>query len=226
MHPWLHFKTITRHKLLVMKYCFRIGLYKQGLLHDLSKYSPTEFLVGCKYYQGTRSPNNAEREDIGVSTSWLHHKGRNKHHFEHWVDYSLDGEHPIMGAQMPRKYVAEMVMDRISASRNYLGDAYNDSQPLDYFLKSKEKLWFIHPQTKKELEALLLRLRFSLLLGSLGSRLCVGGRIRSRLLEKRAFRFFLFGLNGLHLAGGSRRLGFAGLLALRTGHRCLRSLCL
>ena len=35
------------------------------------------------------------------------------------------------------------------------GDAYNDSQPLDYFLKSKEKLWFIHPQTKKELEALL-----------------------------------------------------------------------
>ena len=52
MHPWLHFKTITRHKLLVMKYCFRIGLYKQGLLHDLSKYSPTEFLVGCKYYQG------------------------------------------------------------------------------------------------------------------------------------------------------------------------------
>ena len=66
MHPWLHFKTITRHKLLVMKYCFRIGLYKQGLLHDLSKYSPTEFLVGCKYYQGTRSPNNAEREDLSL----------------------------------------------------------------------------------------------------------------------------------------------------------------
>ena len=105
-HPWLHFRTITRHKLLVMRYCFRIGLYKQGLLHDLSKYSPTEFLVGCKYYQGTRSPNNAEREATGVSMSWLHHKGRNRHHFEHWVDYSLDGEHVIMGARMPRKYVA------------------------------------------------------------------------------------------------------------------------
>ena len=151
-----HLQTINHHKYLVMKECFKVGLYRQGLLHDLSKYSPTEFLVGCKYYQGTRSPNNAEREDIGVSTSWLHHKGRNKHHFEHWVDYSVnDGEHVIMGAQMPRKYVAEMVMDRISASRNYLGDAYNDSQPLEYFLKSKEKLWFIHPQTNKELEALL-----------------------------------------------------------------------
>ena len=154
-NAWHHFLTITHHKLVVMEGCFKVGLFKQGLLHDLSKYSWEEFRTGVKYYQGTRSPNNAEREDIGVSTSWLHHKGRNKHHFEHWVDYSLDGEHVIMGAQMPRKYVAEMVMDRISASRNYLGDAYDDSQPLDYFLKSKEKLWFIHPQTKKELEALL-----------------------------------------------------------------------
>ena len=154
-NAWHHFLTITHHKLVVMEGCFKVGLFKQGLLHDLSKYSWEDFRTGVKYYQGTRSPNNAEREDIGVSTSWLHHKGRNKHHFEHWVDYSLDGEHVIMGAQMPRKYVAEMVMDRISASRNYLGDAYDDSQPLDYFLKSKEKLWFIHPQTKKELEALL-----------------------------------------------------------------------
>lgn len=140
---------------MVMYYCFRVGLYKQGLLHDLSKYAPAEFLVGCKYYQGNRSPNNAEREDIGVSTAWLHHKGRNKHHYEHWVDYSLDGEHVIMGAQMPRKYVAEMVMDRISASRTYMGKDYNHKAPLEYYLKSKEKLWFVHPRTKQELEGLL-----------------------------------------------------------------------
>lgn len=150
-----HFCTITRHKLLVMKHCFRVGLYRQGLLHDLSKYSWTEFKVGCKYYQGDRSPNNAERETTGVSLAWLHHKGRNKHHYEHWVDYSLDGEHVIMGAKMPKKYVAEMVVDRISASRNYLGDAYTDQEPLKYYLKSKEKLWFIHPETKRDLEAML-----------------------------------------------------------------------
>ncbi len=155
MHPWLHFKTITRHKLLVMRYCFRIGLYKQGLLHDLSKYEPVEFLVGCKYYQGDRSPNNAEREATGISRSWLHHKGRNKHHFEYWVDYVPGDEHIINGVPMPRKYVAEMVMDRISASRNYLGDKYDHTQPLSYFLKSKERLWFIHPETKRDLEALL-----------------------------------------------------------------------
>ena len=138
-----------------MRYCFRIGLYKQGLLHDLSKYEPVEFLVGCKYYLGDRSPNNAEREATGISRSWLHHKGRNKHHFEYWVDYVPGDEHIINGVPMPRKYVAEMVMDRISASRNYLGDKYDHTQPLSYFLKSKERLWFIHPDTKRDLEALL-----------------------------------------------------------------------
>ena len=151
-----HFRTITRHKLLVMQKCFRVGLYRQGLLHDLSKYAPTEFLVGMKYYQGNRSPNNAEREDTGVSLSWLHHKGRNKHHYEYWVDYDpARGERILAGARMPRKYVAEMVMDRISASRTYLGDKYTNQEPLNYYLKSKEKLWFVHPQTKKELEGLL-----------------------------------------------------------------------
>ncbi len=74
----------------------------QGFLHDLSKYSPTEFMVGAKYYQGTRSPNNAEREATGVSTSWLHHKGRNKHHFEYWVDYGIGAEHVLAGMPMPR----------------------------------------------------------------------------------------------------------------------------
>ena len=125
---WKHFKTITHHKILVAKGCFRIGLYKQGILHDLSKYTPEEFLVGAKYYQGTRSPNNAEREAIGYSTAWLHHKGRNKHHYEYWIDYSA---HSIPGSMapvpMPKRYIAEMVMDRIAASKVYEGKNYTDA---------------------------------------------------------------------------------------------------
>lgn len=85
---WKHFRTITYHKYLVMKGCFAVGLYRQGLTHDLSKYSPAEFLVGAKYFQGNRSPNNAEREEKGYSSAWLHHKGRNRHHYEYWIDYS------------------------------------------------------------------------------------------------------------------------------------------
>ena len=135
MKAWQHFKTITTHKMWVMRYCFKIGLYWQGLTHDLSKYSPTEFLVGMKYYQGDRSPNNAEREDTGMSKSWMHHKGRNKHHFEYWIDYGINCGTIIKGVPMPRRYVAEMIMDRISASRVYLGDAYTDQAPYQYLKK-------------------------------------------------------------------------------------------
>ena len=133
MKAWSHFLTVTRHRRLVRRYCFRLGLYWQGLTHDLSKYSPAEFLVGAKYYQGTRSPNNAEREDIGYSSSWLHHKGRNKHHFEYWIDYTLDKSTcsrdgrprvKLVGMKMPRRYVAEMVIDRMSASKNYQKENY------------------------------------------------------------------------------------------------------
>lgn len=149
-----HFRTITEHKLLVMKHCFQIGLYRQGLMHDLSKYFPTEFFVGAKYYQGTRSPNNAEREAKGYSTAWLHHKGRNRHHFEYWIDYSLDGDHCMEGMRMPRRYVAEMLADRIAASKVYNKGTYTQHDPLRYFLEGQSH-YMIHPQTKRELEFLL-----------------------------------------------------------------------
>lgn len=95
-----HFDTITHHKLLVMKYCFACGLYRQGLAHDLSKYSPTEFIPGCIYYQGDHSPNEAERQAKGYTAAWLHHKGRNKHHLEYWIDYG-GGKTGLVGMKIP-----------------------------------------------------------------------------------------------------------------------------
>lgn len=155
---WKHFKTITYHKYLVMQGCFKVGLYRQGILHDLSKYSPDEFWVGVKYYQGNRSPNNAEREDIGYSSAWLHHKGRNKHHYEYWIDYSTKAIAGGMApAPMPVRYVAEMLMDRIAACKVYNGADYTDASPLEYYSKGKEKAP-IHPRTKKLLEKLLTML--------------------------------------------------------------------
>lgn len=154
MKIWRHFCTITQHRLLVMKYCFKIGLYRQGLTHDLSKYSPAEFLPGCRYYQGYRSPNNAEREDKGYSSAWLHHKGRNKHHYEYWIDYSLKTGKDLAGMKMPTKYVAEMMMDRIAAARIYKKEAYDQHQPLAYYEQGKEA-YVIHEETRELLEYLL-----------------------------------------------------------------------
>jgi hypothetical protein len=140
-----------------MKKCFQVGLYRQGLLHDLSKYSWTEFRVGCKYYQGTRSPNNAEREDKGYSSAWLHHKGRNKHHYEYWIDYGLDGDRALIGMKMPVCYVVEMFLDRIAACEVYKGRAYKPSDPLDYFYSGKGH-YVMHEETKDLLEDLLVML--------------------------------------------------------------------
>ena len=152
---WKHFKTITYHKYLVAKGCFRVGLYKQGLLHEMSKYSPAVFWVGVKYFQGNISHNNAEREDIGYSNAWLHHKGRNKHHYEYWIDYSIQtipgGMAPV---PMPRKYIAEMIMDRIAASKVYEGTAYTDASPLKYYYKGTDKAP-IHEETREVLLRML-----------------------------------------------------------------------
>jgi len=153
MKAMQHFKTITKHKILVMKGCFQIGLFKQGLLHDLSKYTPAEFLIGCKYYQGVRSPNNAERENKAYSEAWMHHKGRNKHHYEYWTDYSLDGK-GIIPVSMPRKYVAEMFIDRVSASKIYEKENYDQTKPLQYFIQGKGH-YNMSQKTSDELEFLL-----------------------------------------------------------------------
>lgn len=130
-----HFSTITRHKIVVMKHCFKVGLYKQGLLHDLSKYSPTEFIPGVKYFQGNKSPNNQQRLVEGCSEAWLHHKGRNKHHFEYWMDYPLNSReiHKLIGIEMPIRYAIEMFCDRVAASKIYNKDAYTDRSPLEYY---------------------------------------------------------------------------------------------
>ena len=157
MNAWKHFCTITKHRMLVASGCFQIGLYWQGLAHDLSKYSPTEFRNGIKYYQGTRSPNNAEREDKGYSEAWMHHKGRNRHHFEYWTDISpVSRQYEPM--PIPRKYLAEMIMDRRAACMTYQGKAYTDGSALAYLEKSLERTR-MHPQTLKELTFLLTMLR-------------------------------------------------------------------
>ena len=153
-----HLKTVRHHRRIVRRYCFRLGLYRQGLCHDLSKFSPVEFLPGVRYFQGSRSPNEAERQDKGYSAAWLHHKGRNKHHLEYWIDYSVEPGRGLRGMKMPGRYVAEMFCDRIAASRTYRRELYQDSDPWDYYERSKGH-YLIHPETQALLEKTLLLLR-------------------------------------------------------------------
>lgn len=155
-HPIKHFRTITKHRHKVMAHCFKVGVGFQGLFHDMSKYSPTEFCEGAKNYLGTRSPNEHAREVFGYSRAWLHHKGRNKHHFEYWRDVDVRTKQ-YAPVKMPVRYVAEMFCDRVAASKIYQGDRYTDRSALDYFLRggAKKKM---HPETAALLESWLIML--------------------------------------------------------------------
>lgn len=148
-----HLRTINRHRHKVIAHCAKAGILWQGLRHDLSKYSPTEFIPGVKYFQGTRSPNEAERELNGYSLAWMHHKGRNRHHYEYWTDMNRETKcyEPV---PMPRRYFVEMVMDRRAACMTYQGKAYRDDSALQYFERSREKD-LMHPETSRQLRFIL-----------------------------------------------------------------------
>jgi len=157
MKFWGHLKTVTHHRWLVMVGCFRMGLIWRGLTHDLSKFSPTEFFVGVRYYQGNRSPNGVERREKGYSKAWMHHKGRNRHHYEYWTDFN-PVTRTYTAVPMPRKYLAEMVADRIAACKTYQKKAYTAGSALAYFMQSVDR-GLMHETTRKQLEYILTMLQ-------------------------------------------------------------------
>ena len=130
-----HFNLILKHKWEVFKLCCRIGIPWRGLVHDLSKFSPEEFWESAKYYNGHKSPIVACKLEKGYSKAWLHHKGRNKHHPEYWIDLSLPDKVVIM----PYKYAAEMICDKIAAGMAYNGKNWTKELQLNYHMKEREK---------------------------------------------------------------------------------------
>ena len=150
-----HLSTIMHHKRLVRSMCFKCGMYKQGILHDLSKYSIQEFWPSVKYFQGNRSPITYEKEIKGYSNCWLHHKGRNKHHWEYWIDRK---QFEIINVQMPMNYMLESVLDKIAASKTYQKEKYVDSYPYEFFTNSYE-IKVMNKETAIQIETLLKYLK-------------------------------------------------------------------
>ena len=142
---WKHFKTICKHKIVVFKECHACGITWQGVIHDLSKFGKTEFIPSAKHFQGDKSPIDAEKEELGYSLAWNHHKGHNPHHWEYWTDYGADGE--IIVQVIPYKYVVEMVCDWIGAGMVYAKGEWKQSEPLNYYNKVR-KGRHIHPKTE------------------------------------------------------------------------------
>ena len=155
--PFKHLGVVLRHRHAVLSHCVRAGIPLRGLLHDLSKFSPAEFIPSAKHFDGHRSPNELERQEYGYSLAWMHHKGRNRHHFEYWTDYDPRTK-AMSPVKMPLKFLVEMFCDRVGASKTYKGKDYTDAAPYEYFAKGKAKDR-MHPETAVQLEKLLVMLR-------------------------------------------------------------------
>jgi len=151
-----HLKTVLKHKKTVLEHCIKCGIFYQGLMHDMSKFSPTEFREGIKYFQGTKSPNEAARAINGYSLAWIHHKGRNRHHFEYWTDYNPETK-VMSPVKMPLRFVKEMFCDRVAATKVYKGKDYTPIAPYEYFKNGRAKK-AMHPETAALLEKLLIML--------------------------------------------------------------------
>lgn len=156
MKMFKHLKVVMTHRYYVRKFCFKCKLYRQGLLHDLSKYSPTEFFSSVKYFTGNRSPIDNEKDVKGYSLAWFHHKGRNPHHWEYWIDNV--GTRKNTPARIPYKYVVEMICDWLAAGITYSKEKPNFNKPysvpLSYYNKCKESRIF-HPDTQHLIETFL-----------------------------------------------------------------------
>jgi hypothetical protein len=147
---WRHAQKVCVHKFWVGYYCFKAGLYWQGLVHDLSKFSPTEFIESVKFYQGDRSPIDACKEANGYSMAWLHHRGRNLHHYENWVD---NFDHYFAGnkltlLEMPYMYAVEMICDYLGAARAYYGTSFTYAKEHDWWVNIKRDNCAMAPHTK------------------------------------------------------------------------------
>ena len=140
-----HFKLITTHKAYVFKNCFKARLFWRGIKHDMSKYSPVEFFESVKYFTGTDSPINTCKKAKGWSKAWMHHKGRNTHHFEYYID-NINGEQ--VAIQMPFKDAAELICDYLGAGQAYMKKDFSYEKEYNWWQKRKENLGLIHNQTK------------------------------------------------------------------------------
>lgn len=151
-HFYKHLKVVMKHKHYVFINSVHLGIPFQGLIHDLSKFSPTEFIASAKYYNGHYSPIVNERRNEGLySNIFTHHTNHNKHHYEYWIsEYCGD----FIVRKIPYKYCLEFAADMIAASKTYLGERFSRVEPLNFF-KHREDHYFMHSMSKKFIKTLL-----------------------------------------------------------------------
>ena len=141
-----HLWVVIKHKYNVLVFATKLGIFWTGLVHDLTKFTPTEFCLSVKYFHGKKSPTIVERKDNdNFSYLCVAHTGRNKHHWQYWVDYTRND---IIVNRIPYKHALEYVADVMSASKVYNPENFTFIVAYNYF-KEHSQTYLMHPATKE-----------------------------------------------------------------------------
>lgn len=158
---------VLRHKWFVTIECFKIGLYWRGLIHDMSKFLPSEWNPYVEHFYGTgRKGIKGERDKTGYYSAgdtgeyefdfaWLLHQKRNKHHWQWWVLPKDDGSVKIF--PMPYVYLMEMLCDWVGAGRaqgrkSPVSDPYAETRK--WYTSNRKKIK-VHDETRARIEQII-----------------------------------------------------------------------
>ncbi len=159
---------LIKHKYYVGVECFKRGLYWQGLAHDLSKFSPDEFIPYANYFYGNGDNLLKFRDKTGYykpydtgdkkfDFAWFLHQKRNKHHWQFWVLPTDDATLKVL--EIPLRYKTEMVCDWIGASKAQGFFSPWETPMLEtqkWYKANKDKMQFA-PETRKWIERQVFR---------------------------------------------------------------------
>ena len=144
-----YFKSICKHKSWVLYYCKICGIKWRGIKHDLSKFSHIEFSESVKYFTGVNSSIENCRKEKGYSLAWQHHKGRNDHHYQYWLDNNDGQINPI---RMPYECAVEMICDYLGTGQVISIDKKKDfkyTDELKWFINKMDNANIMHKDTQK-----------------------------------------------------------------------------
>jgi len=147
---WKYFKYIVNHKWNVFIECFKTKQFFHGIVHDISKFLPSEFIPYAKFFYSKnreKEYKQSDENDTNFQKGWCHHQKRNKHHWNYWVSVTRKDE--IEAIPMATKYIMQMIADWNGMGRKFGG------KTKDYYLKNKDTM-ILHPKTIKIIESILM----------------------------------------------------------------------
>ncbi len=145
---------VLRHKWYVLVECWKVGIVWRGLIHDLSKFLPSEWFPYANYFYRPRPKQSVgymkpvDSGDAAFDFAWLLHQKRNDHHFQWWILPEDDGDTKVL--PMSDAARREMLADWRGAGR---AQGYGDNT-LAWYLKNKDKMR-LHTNARRKVEAML-----------------------------------------------------------------------